>query len=120
MNCSVEIVQMIAKGSAVFSKSMMASDVGGTSKGRRGTQHDQIQECLFVYHVDNVSFISLTSVTCRSILINPGVLILLPFFQDQYEIIDKHTQWGLDLVEKYVKFVKERTEIEQNYAKQLR
>uniref|UniRef100_A0A671SXF9 Cdc42-interacting protein 4 homolog n=1 Tax=Sinocyclocheilus anshuiensis TaxID=1608454 RepID=A0A671SXF9_9TELE len=40
--------------------------------------------------------------------------------QDQYDIIDKHTQSGLDLVEKYVKFVKERTEIEQNYAKQLR
>ncbi|XP_067277485.1 cdc42-interacting protein 4 homolog isoform X3 [Pseudorasbora parva] len=39
---------------------------------------------------------------------------------DQYEILDKHTQSGLDLVEKYVKFVKERTEIEQNYAKQLR
>ncbi|KAL2101562.1 hypothetical protein ACEWY4_003323 [Coilia grayii] len=39
---------------------------------------------------------------------------------DQYDIIDKHTQSGLDLVEKYVKFVKERTEIEQNYAKQLR
>uniref|UniRef100_A0A3B3Z9T5 Thyroid hormone receptor interactor 10b n=1 Tax=Periophthalmus magnuspinnatus TaxID=409849 RepID=A0A3B3Z9T5_9GOBI len=39
---------------------------------------------------------------------------------DQYEIIEKHTQSGLDLVEKYVKFVKERTEIEQNYAKQLR
>uniref|UniRef100_A0A7N8X3Q7 Thyroid hormone receptor interactor 10a n=1 Tax=Mastacembelus armatus TaxID=205130 RepID=A0A7N8X3Q7_9TELE len=32
----------------------------------------------------------------------------------------KHTQSGLELVEKYVKFVKERTEIEQNYAKQLR
>uniref|UniRef100_A0A665UC62 Cdc42-interacting protein 4 homolog n=1 Tax=Echeneis naucrates TaxID=173247 RepID=A0A665UC62_ECHNA len=31
-----------------------------------------------------------------------------------------HTQSGLELVEKYVKFVKERTEIEQNYAKQLR
>ncbi|KAG2471282.1 CIP4 protein, partial [Polypterus senegalus] len=40
--------------------------------------------------------------------------------QDQFDIIEKHTQWGLDLVEKYVKFVKERTEIEQNYAKQLR
>lgn len=40
--------------------------------------------------------------------------------QDQCDIIDKHTQSGLDLVEKYVKFVKERTEIEQNYAKQLR
>uniref|UniRef100_A0A8C2ZUB4 Thyroid hormone receptor interactor 10a n=1 Tax=Cyclopterus lumpus TaxID=8103 RepID=A0A8C2ZUB4_CYCLU len=40
--------------------------------------------------------------------------------QDQYDIIEKHTQSGLELVEKYVKFVKERTEIEQNYAKQLR
>ncbi|XP_035261234.1 cdc42-interacting protein 4 homolog isoform X3 [Anguilla anguilla] len=39
---------------------------------------------------------------------------------DQYDVLDKHTQSGLDLVERYVKFVKERTEIEQNYAKQLR
>uniref|UniRef100_A0A1A8PX66 Thyroid hormone receptor interactor 10 n=2 Tax=Nothobranchius rachovii TaxID=451742 RepID=A0A1A8PX66_9TELE len=39
---------------------------------------------------------------------------------DQYDTIEKHTQSGLELVEKYVKFVKERTEIEQNYAKQLR
>uniref|UniRef100_A0A3P9CTL3 Thyroid hormone receptor interactor 10a n=1 Tax=Maylandia zebra TaxID=106582 RepID=A0A3P9CTL3_9CICH len=39
---------------------------------------------------------------------------------DQYDIIEKHTQSGLELVEKYVKFAKERTEIEQNYAKQLR
>ncbi|XP_041673249.1 cdc42-interacting protein 4 homolog isoform X4 [Cheilinus undulatus] len=39
---------------------------------------------------------------------------------DQHDIIEKHTQSGLELVEKYVKFVKERTEIEQNYAKQLR
>uniref|UniRef100_A0A4W6FE50 Thyroid hormone receptor interactor 10 n=1 Tax=Lates calcarifer TaxID=8187 RepID=A0A4W6FE50_LATCA len=39
---------------------------------------------------------------------------------DQYDVIDKHTQSGLDLVERYIKFVKERTEIEQNYAKQLR
>ncbi|KAJ8367074.1 hypothetical protein AAFF_G00331290 [Aldrovandia affinis] len=39
---------------------------------------------------------------------------------DQYDVIEKHTQSGLDLVEKYVKFVKERTEVEQNYAKQLR
>uniref|UniRef100_A0A3B4XMT6 Thyroid hormone receptor interactor 10a n=1 Tax=Seriola lalandi dorsalis TaxID=1841481 RepID=A0A3B4XMT6_SERLL len=39
---------------------------------------------------------------------------------DQYDIIERHTQSGLELVEKYVKFVKERTEIEQNYAKQLR
>uniref|UniRef100_A0A8C6SER2 Thyroid hormone receptor interactor 10a n=1 Tax=Neogobius melanostomus TaxID=47308 RepID=A0A8C6SER2_9GOBI len=47
---------------------------------------------------------------------------MLPFvvLQDQYDIIEKHTQSGLELVEKYVKFVKERTEIEQNYAKQLR
>ncbi|XP_027897666.1 cdc42-interacting protein 4 homolog isoform X3 [Xiphophorus couchianus] len=39
---------------------------------------------------------------------------------DQCDIIEKHTQSGLELVEKYVKFVKERTEIEQSYAKQLR
>ncbi|XP_026158508.1 thyroid hormone receptor interactor 10b [Mastacembelus armatus] len=39
---------------------------------------------------------------------------------DQCDVIDKHTQSGLDLVERYVKFVKERTEIEQSYAKQLR
>ncbi|KAF7663444.1 hypothetical protein LDENG_00209740 [Lucifuga dentata] len=39
---------------------------------------------------------------------------------DQYDVIDKHTQSGLDLVERYIKFVKERTEIEQYYAKQLR
>lgn len=39
---------------------------------------------------------------------------------DQNDVIDKHTQSGLDLVERYIKFVKERTEIEQSYAKQLR
>ncbi|XP_062395955.1 cdc42-interacting protein 4 homolog isoform X1 [Sardina pilchardus] len=39
---------------------------------------------------------------------------------DQYDNIDKHTLSGLDLMERYVKFVKERTEIEQSYAKQLR
>ncbi|KAM9856903.1 thyroid hormone receptor interactor 10b isoform 1-T1 [Aulostomus maculatus] len=39
---------------------------------------------------------------------------------DQYDVMDKHTQSGLDLVERYIKFVKERTEIEQSYAKQLR
>ncbi|XP_060752874.1 cdc42-interacting protein 4 homolog isoform X1 [Tachysurus vachellii] len=39
---------------------------------------------------------------------------------DQNDVIEKHTQSGLDLVDKYIKFVKERTEIEQGYAKQLR
>ncbi|KAH1176123.1 hypothetical protein KIL84_020857 [Mauremys mutica] len=40
--------------------------------------------------------------------------------KDQFDDVERHTQWGLDLMEKYVKFVKERTEIEQAYAKQLR
>ncbi|XP_025893635.1 formin-binding protein 1-like isoform X1 [Nothoprocta perdicaria] len=40
--------------------------------------------------------------------------------QDQFDNLDKHTQWGIDFLEKYAKFVKERIEIEQNYAKQLR
>ncbi|XP_076839608.1 thyroid hormone receptor interactor 10b isoform X2 [Brachyhypopomus gauderio] len=39
---------------------------------------------------------------------------------DQHDVMEKHTQSGLELMERYVKFVKERTEIEQNYAKQLR
>uniref|UniRef100_A0A8C5G1Q4 Transducer of Cdc42-dependent actin assembly protein 1 n=1 Tax=Gouania willdenowi TaxID=441366 RepID=A0A8C5G1Q4_GOUWI len=39
---------------------------------------------------------------------------------DQFDNLDKHTQWGIDFVERYAKFVKERLDIEQNYAKQLR
>ncbi|XP_054030229.1 formin-binding protein 1 [Dryobates pubescens] len=39
---------------------------------------------------------------------------------DQFESLEKHTQWGLEVLEKYIKFVKERTEIELSYAKQLR
>lgn len=35
-------------------------------------------------------------------------------------MLERHTQWGLDLLDRYVKFVKERTEVEQTYAKQLR
>ncbi|XP_035031751.1 formin-binding protein 1-like isoform X1 [Hippoglossus stenolepis] len=39
---------------------------------------------------------------------------------DQFDNLDKHTQWGIDFLERYSKFVKERLDIEQNYAKQLR
>ncbi|XP_060539846.1 formin-binding protein 1 isoform X14 [Pantherophis guttatus] len=41
-------------------------------------------------------------------------------FMDQFDTLEKHTQWGIDILEKYIKFVKDRTEIEINYAKQLR
>jgi len=40
--------------------------------------------------------------------------------QDQHDVIERHTQSGLDLLDRYLKFVKERAEVEQNYAKQLR
>ncbi|XP_067231888.1 formin-binding protein 1 isoform X3 [Chanodichthys erythropterus] len=40
--------------------------------------------------------------------------------KDQFDNLEKHTQWGIDFVEKYTKFVKERTEIELNYARQIR
>ncbi|XP_053523630.1 formin-binding protein 1 isoform X10 [Artibeus jamaicensis] len=40
--------------------------------------------------------------------------------RDQFDNLEKHTQWGIDILEKYIKFVKERTEIELSYAKQLR
>ncbi|XP_035197343.1 formin-binding protein 1 isoform X24 [Oxyura jamaicensis] len=54
--------------------------------------------------------------------------ILVPFLfpqdeqkeEDQFDNLEKHTQWGIDVLEKYIKFVKERTEIELSYAKQLR
>ncbi|XP_048109505.1 formin-binding protein 1-like isoform X2 [Alosa alosa] len=39
---------------------------------------------------------------------------------DQFDNLDKHTQWGIDFLDRYAKFVKERLEIEQAYAKQLR
>uniref|UniRef100_A0A8C2D7K6 Formin binding protein 1 n=1 Tax=Cyprinus carpio TaxID=7962 RepID=A0A8C2D7K6_CYPCA len=40
--------------------------------------------------------------------------------KDQFDNPEKHTQWGIDFVEKYTKFVKERSEIELNYARQIR
>ncbi|XP_038589094.1 formin-binding protein 1 isoform X3 [Micropterus salmoides] len=40
--------------------------------------------------------------------------------KDQFDNLEKHTQWGIEYVEKYTKFVKERSEIEINYAKQIR
>ncbi|XP_064163361.1 formin-binding protein 1 isoform X3 [Anguilla rostrata] len=42
------------------------------------------------------------------------------YTKDQFDNLEKHTQWGIDFVEKYTKFVKERSEIEINYAKQIR
>ncbi|XP_070408586.1 formin-binding protein 1 isoform X5 [Nothobranchius furzeri] len=40
--------------------------------------------------------------------------------RDQFDNLEKHTQWGIEFAEKYTKFVKERSEIEINYAKQIR
>ncbi|XP_053709386.1 formin-binding protein 1 isoform X12 [Synchiropus splendidus] len=42
------------------------------------------------------------------------------FIKDQFDNLEKHTQWGIEFVEKYAKFVKERSEIEASYAKQIR
>ncbi|CAG5863239.1 unnamed protein product [Menidia menidia] len=50
----------------------------------------------------------------------PSLPVLCFHPQDQFDNLDKHTQWGIDFLERYAKFVKERLEIEQNYAKQLR
>uniref|UniRef100_UPI0037E80BC4 formin-binding protein 1 isoform X7 n=1 Tax=Semicossyphus pulcher TaxID=241346 RepID=UPI0037E80BC4 len=40
--------------------------------------------------------------------------------RDQFDNLEKHTQWGIEYLEKYSKFVKERSEIETSYAKQIR
>ncbi|XP_062310545.1 formin-binding protein 1a isoform X5 [Osmerus eperlanus] len=39
---------------------------------------------------------------------------------DQFDNLEKHTHWGIEFVERYSKFVKERSEIELSYAKQIR
>lgn len=41
-------------------------------------------------------------------------------FQDQFDNLEKHTSWGIDFLERYTKFIKERADIEQSYAKQIR
>lgn len=43
-----------------------------------------------------------------------------PILQDQFDNLEKHTLWGIEYLEKYTKFVKERSEIELSYAKQIR
>ncbi|KAG8519052.1 Cdc42-interacting protein 4, partial [Galemys pyrenaicus] len=55
-----------------------------------------------------------------SLGLDPSTLLPSHPGQDQFEVLERHTQWGLDLLDRYVKFVKERTEVEQTYAKQLR
>uniref|UniRef100_A0A8C4QM62 Thyroid hormone receptor interactor 10b n=1 Tax=Eptatretus burgeri TaxID=7764 RepID=A0A8C4QM62_EPTBU len=39
---------------------------------------------------------------------------------DQFDGLEKHTHWGLEFLDRFAKFVKERAEIEASYAKQLR
>uniref|UniRef100_A0A671UXG7 Formin-binding protein 1-like n=1 Tax=Sparus aurata TaxID=8175 RepID=A0A671UXG7_SPAAU len=39
---------------------------------------------------------------------------------DQFDNLEKHTSWGIDFLERYTKFIKERADIEQSYAKQIR
>ncbi|KAL3975185.1 kelch-like protein 33 [Sarotherodon galilaeus] len=39
---------------------------------------------------------------------------------DQFDNLEKHTSWGIDFLERYNKFVKERADIELSYAKQIR
>ncbi|XP_077003229.1 formin-binding protein 1 isoform X17 [Tamandua tetradactyla] len=53
-----------------------------------------------------------------SIALNPCNSLMRQ--EDQFDNLEKHTQSGIDILEKHIKFVKERTEIELNYAKQLR
>lgn len=48
-------------------------------------------------------------------------LMMLCFvFQDQFDNLEKHTSCGIDFLERYTKFLKERADIELSYAKQIR
>uniref|UniRef100_A0AAY4ACD4 Formin binding protein 1b n=1 Tax=Denticeps clupeoides TaxID=299321 RepID=A0AAY4ACD4_9TELE len=47
---------------------------------------------------------SIYSECCFPIHLPPSLVVIL---QDQFDNLEKHTQWGIDFVEKYSKFVKE-------------
>ena len=42
------------------------------------------------------------------------------FIQDRSDIVAYHTQQSIEFIEKVSKFTKERSRIEQDYAKELR
>ena len=46
--------------------------------------------------------------------------ILFLWFQDQYETVALHTQKGIDFLEKYGHFIRDRCAIELDYAGKLR
>jgi hypothetical protein len=52
-------------------------------------------------------------------MITSHVPVLL-LFQDQYDIVAVHTQKGIDFCERYSHFLKERSIIEFEYAKNLK
>uniref|UniRef100_A0AAX7UZ55 Formin binding protein 1a n=1 Tax=Astatotilapia calliptera TaxID=8154 RepID=A0AAX7UZ55_ASTCA len=56
-----------------------------------------------------------SSASCHSRLRAPPL-----FNSDQFDNLEKHTSWGIDFLERYTKFVKERADIELSYAKQIR
>ncbi|KAG7480411.1 hypothetical protein MATL_G00055850 [Megalops atlanticus] len=51
---------------------------------------------------------------------SPGSMSWGTELWDQFDSLEKHTQWGIEFLERYTKFVKERCEIEVSYAKQIR
>ena len=46
------------------------------------------------------------------------MLLLCP--QDQYDNVGTHTQKGIDFCEKFTHFLKERSAVEQEYARNLK
>ena len=47
-------------------------------------------------------------------------LRIVVYFQDQYDCVGKHTDKGIDFLERYANFLKKRCEIETSYASELK
>ena len=47
-------------------------------------------------------------------------LSIVVYFQDQYDCVGKHTDKGIDFLERYANFLKKRCEIETSYASELK
>ena len=41
-------------------------------------------------------------------------------FQDQYDSVGKHTEKGIEFLEKFANFLKKRCDIETSYASELK
>ena len=74
---------------------------------------------LLVY-VKIVLFLLVYAMFVLFLLVYMLSLRIVVYFQDQYDCVGKHTDKGIDFLERYANFLKKRCEIETSYASELK